>query len=908
MSFKGYASCSWFLLDLFYTAESLQLFFTSVLPCLSDNAGKECRAAAYRLLRYALVRPPWPLICRLRSRGLDYYLTRTFLRDNRFELEKEAALKLVRAVMETGAASALEPQPQQIESEAPLEGLIGEGTIRALVSLREHPEEKLRHLCLETLAELAIFDLRLLIRGGGMRTVLQSLNDGPPELAPVLVQAFLHLVDMPSTREYLRPGVDLEVALAGFTDAPAIKDLHYEESLRTTSQVVSVMLRSWSGLLYLCMNGKQAIGSVVLALRINASDVRNSILDMFYEIFRVHSDSSASFTPTPNSGKDGKNVNQEETGEVVGSRASCGRLNMINQYLALLLLICIDVGLIDALVHVVATAEQSRKATLLLGEILHLSNRVLPRLHGAQMYTLPQLFTLASNFQAGDRGRQTATSALSSIDGMDRQRTRQDHTKSSLIRQGTLLSVGGMKANSNRDRSGSAEERARTQRTEIGRSRPAVQIDDQAFRLLLIETQVLNTKDHTKWNYDMLMEMLEGPLLNPKRLEEAMRGSKFVRRLLSFFHPFQLRFSSIRMSKDNRKYIRLGCVLINTLLASPDGVRFLSEDKFLKELRECLDQLNPITNSGINISEPLMSKGRISETLTVGYFEMIGTLTSSNEGLRLLESFKIFTRIYHLVELRSRDDLIKEVVENFDVSIDGHSRIILSKTLTSTNQSIRIFATKHLEDLITMTSYSVSASSSISTSNFQHILDVEWMISLLLTQLYDVSIEVRRLAVRIVEEACTSSKNLEIVVSMRPTLDHLGEMGHPMLLKFLSTPVGFKYLWEGGYVDREMEDWFNVRNLRYTVQLEVLLAKSLSLPTSTSSSNPKTKEEFDGTVPPHFYGILTKTSQGCQILEEKGHLREFSQFIRQHGMEFRDAEVINKLKSVLWAVVSVKSA
>lgn len=815
--------------------------------------------------------------------------------------------------METGAASAMEPQPQQTEEEAPLEGLIGEGTIRALVSLSDHPEEKLRHLCLETLAELAIFDLRLLIRGGGLRTVLQSLNDGSPELAPVLVQAFLHLIDMPSTREYLRPGLDLEVALSGFTDAPAIKDLNYEETLKTTSKVVSAMLRSWTGLLYLCMNEKHAVASLVLALKINASDVRDSILDMFYELLRINPSSSPpphlSSELTFKMGSDGKpSPNQENATEVIGQKTSIGRLNMIDQYQALLLLVCIDVGLIDALVHVVSTAEQSRKATLLLGEILHLSNRVLPRLHGAQMYTLPQLFSLASKFKAGDHGRQTATSALSSIDGLDRQRVRQNHTKGSLIRKGSLMAANGISGGSTRDRSGSGEERTKNQRhqTEIGRTRVPVQIDDQAFRLLLLESQVLNTKEHTRWKDEMLIEMLEGPLLNPKRLEEAMRGSKFIRRLLSFFHPFQLRFSSIRLQGDNRKYIRLGCVLINTLLANPDGVKFLMEDKLLKELRECLDQLDPMGR--VNASEPLMSKSRIQETLTVGYFQMIGTLTQSSEGIKVLESFKIFTRLYHLAELRSRDDLIREVIENVDYSIDGHPRVILSKALTSTPKSVRIFSTRHLAKLIERVTFSLSSSIS-SSNNLQNTLDIEWMISLLLVQLYDVSIEVRKLTVEILEEICKNSmKNLEIIVSMRPTLDHLGETGHALLLRFLSTSVGFKYLWEGGYVDRELDDWLHERNLRYTVQLEVLLDRALSLSDTNSSSNKfslgQSDEEFDGTVPPHFYGILTKTTEGCEILEEKGHFQEFSRFIKRHGMESRDTEVISKLKSVLWAVVS----
>lgn len=73
-----------------------------------------------------------------------------------------------------------------------------------------------------------------------------------------------------------------------------------------------------------------------------------------------------------------------------------------------------------------------------------------------------------------------------------------------------------------------------------------MQIDDSHFRNRLLATQVLSTKDHTAWNVDIVIELLEGPLLNPKRLDEAMRASKFMRRLLGFFHPFAYRYSEVK--------------------------------------------------------------------------------------------------------------------------------------------------------------------------------------------------------------------------------------------------------------------------------------------------------------------------------------------------------------------------
>ncbi|RUO96003.1 LOW QUALITY PROTEIN: Rapamycin-insensitive companion of mTOR, middle domain-containing protein, partial [Jimgerdemannia flammicorona] len=79
--------------------------------------------------------------------------------------------------------------------------------------------------------------------------------------------------------------------------------------------------------------------------------------------------------------------------------------------------------------------------------------------------------------------------------------------------------------------------------------RMGIQIDDVHFRTLLQDTQVLITKDYTKWNWENILELLQGPLLNPRRLEEAMRGSKFIKRLLAFYRPFGHRFSDIKATK-----------------------------------------------------------------------------------------------------------------------------------------------------------------------------------------------------------------------------------------------------------------------------------------------------------------------------------------------------------------------
>jgi large subunit ribosomal protein L17e len=118
------------------------------------------------------------------------------------------------------------------------------------------------------------------------------------------------------------------------------------------------------------------------------------------------------------------------------------------------------------------------------------------------------------------------------------------------------------------------------------------------------------------------------------------------------------------------------------------------------------------------------------------------------------------------------------------ISSDGHPRIVLSKALTSSDvvshitsnalftrfiyspQRTRLYATNHLGDLIR-----------------DSITPVAWTLRLLLTQIYDQAPEVCELAIQFLEEACDSMEVLQLVVEMQPTMDHLGEIGHPLLLK-----------------------------------------------------------------------------------------------------------------------------
>lgn len=63
----------------------------------------------------------------------------------------------------------------------------------------------------------------------------------------------------------------------------------------------------------------------------------------------------------------------------------------------------------------------------------------------------------------------------------------------------------------------------------------------------------------------------------------------------------------------------------------------------------------------------------------------------------------------------------------------------------------------------------------------------------------------------------------------------------------------------------------------------------------------------DGLTPPHFYGELTKTEEGCALLRDKGHFQYFVDYIRNYSLENQNVEVFQQLKAVLWAVGNIGS-
>ena len=308
--------------------------------------------------------------------------------------------------------------------------------------------------------------------------------------------------------------------------------------------------------------------------------------------------------------------------------------------------------------------------------------------------------------------------------------------------------------------------------TETGKGK--VDIDELQLRNLINESQVNSTVTYVKWKWDIILEIIEGPMLNPKRLEDTLKSTKFLKRLEAFYRPFKYRFANAKNTKPNQRYVRIGCAFLKSLLKTQEGALYLSESKLLRQLAECLAQID--RSSGLTSSDPIFAPQRVADTLTGGYFTLLGTLSGDPQGLSMIGRWRMINMFYHIIDLKNRDDLVQLLLGNMDFSLDSHLRVMLSKALTSCSKTTRIYSTKFLRKYATRDS--PPNESQRNPSNIAY-----WAIRLLVTQLYDPEVEVSEVAVQILQEACNRKQYLEYVVRCRPALDHLGEIGAPLLLR-----------------------------------------------------------------------------------------------------------------------------
>jgi rapamycin-insensitive companion of mTOR len=833
------------------------------------SESREVVAAGYRVTRHAIA--DRKSLRTIRKLNTDFLVVLSLAKDSKATIEREQALKFVRAFVDV--------------KDGVLE--LSNAVLRAVISVAEHYEDRLRNVALLTLTEILVRNPEVLVRAGGITPLSEALKDGNYPGSESIVAAFLYLTDTPQQRKLLYGGKELQGPFNLFSDSLTVHA--HEERLKTCARSISAIINSWPGLFALSETGFASITSLLMSLAHPAPFARNLLLDLLFDLLHIKPPSwTSSFLAGRRLTTYGRVANLRadpmEHQSRLENEDDLNRANLVDHYRALVLAILVQCGLIEALSELIWDVEDTavqRKTTLLLSEVLKLADQSLPSGISARIQTLHGTM----------------------------QRPHRDDTDTELdISSDMVFQIDSVNKTLSRSRSKSQgshvahsldEARGGAKQADPAKPKLSIEMDEIKFRSLMVESQVLSSANYLKWKWDLINDIIEGPLQNPKRVIEAANSTKFLKRLMGFYRPFKYRFSEIRNTKPNQRYVRTGCALVKCLLKTPEGAAYLHDNKLFAQISECFAQLDWVSN--LTAAAPVFSADRLTDTLTGGYFNILGALTSDPQGLAIVSRWKMLNMFYHIIDLQDRDDLIQLLLGGMDFTLHSHLRVMLSKALTSCPKTIRIFATQLLRKYATK---EPSDNSNRSSNEVAY-----WAIRLLVTQLYDPVVEVSEVAVQILQEACNRKQYLEYVVKCRPALDHLGEIGAPLLLRFLSTSLGYQYLHGLDYITQEMDDWFLGRNEKYVTLVEASLSRAFSYEPekNRSTTDESLERQLFGVVPPHFYRELTRTAEGCKLLEASGHFEEFVSTIKDFWAEDEDTETILKVKGSLWAIGNVGS-
>ena len=495
-------------------------------------------------------------------------------------MEREQALKFVRAFLDVkdgikevsrAVVRTIVAVAEQTEDRRP--GM----------QIADHNADRLRPIYIETLAEMLVRDPPLVMASGGLGTMSEALSDGTYKSPESLTSAFLFLLDSPQRRKYVLPGYGLDGVFTAFTDQLAGN----EDVLKQNSRAISVALRSWSGLMTLCMYDFRPIRSLIASILFPNPAIRETVLDLLFSLLRIKPPAWAtSFLAGRRLTTYGRVVNMKTIDSRDRSGSShleedSGEQNFVDHFTALLLAVFIKSHLLQSLLQIAQTEDDpmlKRKATLLISEVLKLASRLLPPSWSAELQLLPELFSAAAEFSNEDHF--IASGIVYQISSVSKTLYRSAPSESM---------AGGLPSSDSIRNLGQLEEQPKSG---LG----AVTLDDATFRQLLIDSGVLNSSNYLKWNWEVIMKLVDGPLYSGKRLDEAIKTSKFMKRILSFYHPFKYRFAEVKNTRNTQKYVRAGCALMYAMLQSPEGVRFLADSKLLRQIAECLAQCDPVSS------------------------------------------------------------------------------------------------------------------------------------------------------------------------------------------------------------------------------------------------------------------------------------------------------------------------
>lgn len=765
--------------------------------------------------------------------------------------------------------------------------------------------------CMYTLCRLAIVNPRVVWQCRGMKAIFAGvLNPAYQPLLGTFVATATFLLDDDTTRKYVRLEEEFAAVfqpLLGFikldqTPAPAsLQGLGVPKQLATPEaienwqyqcdaalQFLAGFLQSWTGVVVMASN--RMFVPLVRALRLPQPELHDKVLDAIFAALRA---------PIPTS--ENPFVAVRGTAQMTTAKESFRHTpippalkrhhNVVDHVTALVLMGLLNAGLVEALVEMVKRPcsprafhphhgfqhhqqqqpqqqqqqqqgqqrqpDTTTKAVVLLGELHFLSNRLLPPSHCVRFEQLPTLMEAATSFGSPELRSRACTAVMN-------------------LHSYSKLRAEGQGALSRTQQHFSARDYRLERIDEV-----KLQLDWSISEARLLEriqaTRVPSSKDYTNtWQWNMIVDLLEGSLSNPANTELAIR-SKFYPRLMTFFKPKEKQFSRLKWADVRQVHVRSGTVMLHNLARSEAGMQFLTEEKLLAQVADALKQELAVIKEehdaktvrtgdadGDGSSSRLFSRSSFASTAAREYLMIVGQLTSSDNGIELLRRSRVLEYLNALTEFPAREDLNYAVLKSLDYCTSVDAREMLKAFMLSPSKFIRTVAIRYVRVLLRLSDKATAGAWAA------------WAIPLLAACFHDSEALVRQEAFSIWQEACESFKVCtDVAVRTLPNPEEEAlrfRDGQELLLRYLSRPRGLALLAKKGFVDKELARWLDTANVTYLEELEAALAH---LPPGATVAAPSAAAAADTgssavvVMKPHLFGELAKSPEGRELLRQR---------------------------------------
>ncbi|CAM1291834.1 PPWD1 (predicted) [Pycnogonum litorale] len=383
------------------------------------HESKEVRAAGLRAIRYYLHD----------ERSVDIFLALhidllmcrciDIVLDN--QIERIQALKVIRKIIKV---CPMKVTPALVNC------------ITSLANDECQGQEKLIRACLSIISELVVVNTEICAESGCLGVLIHKILDTQqPWINEAMIGVIIYLINLEHTRILIRKCVKVEQILAPFTD------LHYrhtidtnenslidDRNIRQTASKLALLsvLRSWPGLIWFSQfdGSNDGVQSLINVLYLDDVDTQIRVMDIMFELFRIpipestEDFSSALLSIDPSNHRESwelyKGFVAQEGKDILRNRSKF-RMNLVDNYIAVLLMSFVKFGVLDTLVELITKSclRVCIRATILLAELLYLTCRLLPAECCRHFQALPTLLSLATSLDIPKEQRQQASNAIS---------------------------------------------------------------------------------------------------------------------------------------------------------------------------------------------------------------------------------------------------------------------------------------------------------------------------------------------------------------------------------------------------------------------------------------------------------------------------------------------------------------